>query len=378
MDIALDLRAMALAPSGIATYIKHLLLSLKKMDSRNCYHLICSPHMNLELSGIPACFNLLTSPFAHDDHPLGDVWRELRLPSRLAAREIDLFHGPAFLIPLRKKGFKTLTTIHDLVAFTLPELLPKRYSLYMRTLIRLIVSRANLIIVDSHAVREELLALFPSARPKVMVIPLGLGGQFKRVDDEGALKKIRSKYGLGDKVIFSLGPLEPRKNHLCLLKALSLLLKEMPQSPYQLVIGGPKSWHWQKLFSFVETQGLKGKVKFIGPIPEEDAPLLYSLSEVFVFPSLGEGFGLPLLEAMGCQTPLIASDIKVHREVAGQAALYFNPHEPESLAQTLMQLLTTPSLYQSLKKEGLKRSSLFSWEETARLTLQAYNQVYAS
>ena len=209
----------------------------------------------------------------------------------------------------------------------------------------------------------------PSVAPKVTVIHQGVSGFF-RPSDEADVLRVREKLGLPERFVLYLGTLEPRKNLPRLIRAFSHIADEVPHS---LVIAGGKGWRVGKAVEIPSS--LEDRVLLTGFVPGADLPALYSAAEVFAYPSLYEGFGLPVVEAMACGTPVLTSSVASLPEVAGDAALLVDPLSEEGMARVLKRLCEDDALRESLSSEGLERASLYSWDGCARAVLGVYESV---
>ncbi len=206
---------------------------------------------------------------------------------------------------------------------------------------------------------------------RIAVIPLGVEPGFRPIHDETFLAALRHKYALPAQVILYVGTLEPRKGLDTLIAAFATLADGFP---HDLVIAGKRGWYTEGLFRQVAQLGLGDRVHFTDYVPAEDLPGLLNLAEVFVFPSRYEGFGLPPLEAMACGVPVISSDAASLPEVVGDAGLLVSPGDPAALAAALRRVLLDAALRARLRVEGPERARLFTWDATARRTLQVYEQ----
>jgi glycosyltransferase involved in cell wall biosynthesis len=187
------------------------------------------------------------------------------------------------------------------------------------------------------------------------------------------LNSVKLRYGIKSEFLLSVGNLQPRKNLCRLIKAFSLIRGDIDQM--QLVIVGGAKWHVSEIYDLVSRLGLEKNVVFTSYVSDKDLVALYNLARVFVYPSLYEGFGLPILEAMACGTPVICSNTSSMPEVAGDAAVLIDPHNVEQIAETLLFVLLDPKLKQDLRERGLERATGFSWRRTAQQTLEVCRQV---
>ncbi len=373
MHVTIDARYTASTQSGVGMYTANLVQALAALDPHNQYtYIIREGQPELQVG---SNFRRWSTRISFENHWVGDLWQNLYLPLRLRARQVDLFHGPAVFLPLAKLGFRTVVTIHDLVAFRFPETIPMKYGLYMRLMIRMAVRSADRVIAASLQTRHDLVSRLHVPPKKIAVIHEGLDARFERVKDPARLAEVRRRYGLREPYILFVGNLEPRKNLVRLIQAFGLL--KARAFPHQLVLAGKRGWLFRPIFESVERLGLGQEVLFTGYVPPEDLPALYALADVFAFPSLYEGFGLPVLEAMACGTPVITARTGSLPEVAGEAAWYVDPWDVEALAEGLAQLLNNWETRTELVARGALQVKRFSWAKTADATLRIYRQTLA-
>jgi glycosyltransferase involved in cell wall biosynthesis len=322
---------------------------------------------------------LLTSPVPLTPN-LAKVWFEqISFPRACREERVDVVHVPYFAPPLRG-GQKTVVTIHDLIPLLLPAY---RGSPSVRLYTRLVSAgalRSAAIITDSHASRQDILRLLRADPARVYVIPLAAHERFKPVHDPHRVQRVRERYGLPDEYVLYLGGFDQRKNLSTLLAAYAALSADLTRRT-PLVIAGRLPQRDSEFFPdprvMVRRRNLEGAVTFVGWVHEEDKPVLYSEASIFVFPSLYEGFGLPVLEAMCCGAPVIASEAASLPEISGDAAVLFAPHDVQALAEALTGLLQDSPRRELVGAKGLERAQLFSWKETASQTLKVYESVAA-
>lgn len=302
----------------------------------------------------------------------------LFLPTGMIFDEIDIFHGlDQAGVPLFFKRGKYVVTLHDVIACVLPNLFPWKSRLVLKTAFATIRRHVDLVIVPSEATKEDIVRYLGVERQRIVVIPDGVENRFQSVGDPVRLEAMRQKYGIPREYILFVGVLEPRKNIPILLQAFSLLLAEKLDQGLKLVIAGGSGWGVAEISKAVQSLGLQDHVVFPGFIDEEDLPDLYRGARLFVYPSLYEGFGLPILEAMGCGVPVIASNTSSMPEVAGGAALLVDPLDSEALASAMASVLIDEEMKETLQRKGMARASHFSWETTARKTLESYQALGA-
>jgi glycosyltransferase involved in cell wall biosynthesis len=371
MHVTIDARYVAATQSGVGIYTANLVEALAALDSDNLYtYIIREGQPTLHVG---ENFRPWTTRISFENHWVGDLWQNCYLPFRLRARQVDLFHGPAVFLPLAKLGFHTVVTIHDLVAFRFPETIPVKYGLYMRLMINLAVRSADRVIAASLQTRRDLVERLRVPAEKIAVIHEGLDSSFEPVRDPARLAEVRRRYGLRAPYILFVGNLEPRKNLVRLIEAFGRL-KERHTLPHQLVVAGKRGWLYRPIFETVERLGLREDVVFTGYAASDDLPALYAMADLFAFPSLYEGFGLPVLEAMACGTPVLTARTGSLPEVAGDAAWYVDPLDVEALADGMARILTDSGTRTDLVERGALQAKRFSWARTAAATLEIYRR----
>jgi glycosyltransferase involved in cell wall biosynthesis len=296
------------------------------------------------------------------------MWEQLIQPRVLRRIEADLVHAPVFVGPLIAPC-PVVTTIHDLSFIRLPHLFRPANRLYLTIMTRFSARRARrLIAVSQHAASESarLLGVSPE---KVTVVYHGVDPSFRPLPaDEVA--DFRERRGLPERFLLFVGTLEPRKNLVRLIEAFA----RMDEGRVKLVLAGGKGWLYDDLFARVEELGLEHRVLFPGYVPNEELPLWYNAATVFVYPSLYEGFGMPVTEAQACGTPVVTSNVSSLPEAAGEAARLVDPRDVEAIASGLRQVSDDDVLRQELREQGLAHARTFTWSRTARETIQVYRQ----
>jgi|YelNatPaOPRAMG01_1025707.scaffolds.fasta_scaffold52569_2 glycosyltransferase involved in cell wall biosynthesis len=286
---------------------------------------------------------------------------------------LDLVHFPNYTaFPVKKA--KVVITVHDLVFKLFPETVDLKVKLVLNTFLKRSIKLADRIITVSKSTAKDLLYFFPEAEGKIKTIYQGVDRKIFRpmfTEEEDLYSMLGTT-----EFILSLSTLEPRKNIHTLLKAYIILLREKGPKVPDLVLIGSKGWKIEGFFKEYENlpEELKRKIKFPGYLPREMLPKIYSACRVFAFPSLYEGFGLPVLEAMACGAPVIASKASSIPEVGGNAVIYVDPSNPEELAKSINNVLDSNSLREELKTKSLKRAEIFSWEKTAQETFELYKE----
>jgi glycosyltransferase involved in cell wall biosynthesis len=294
---------------------------------------------------------------------------QLLLP-RLAARAgVDLVHSLASTAPAWGR-FRRVVTVHDLIYARFPEAHAGIRDLGMRVLVPLAVRRSDCVIVDSHSTRRDLVELLGTPAERIDVVPLGIG-TLKRCEPLPE-RELRGRLELGERrIALSLSAKRPHKNLTALIGALALIPAE--RRPL-LVLPGYATAHEADLRARAQAQGVERDVRFLGWLPGEELEGLWQVADAFVYPSLYEGFGLPVLEAMARGVPVACSNASSLPEVAGEAAFMFDPHDERAIAAALERLLADRSEAERLRARGLERAQKFTWERTARMTLESYRR----
>ncbi len=374
MRIGIDVRTVTPVRSGVGNYVLHLLEGLRRVAPEDEFFLV-SQTDNLEVVGDGLCREMVhLTRISHENHPLGDLWEHFWLPRVLERNRVQVMHGPATLVPLCGGSYATVVTIHDLVAFLFPETIPKKYAMYMRWLLRQVVRHSDRIISVSENTKRDLMRVLKVPSEKISVVYEAAQPSFRPIRDAEALERVRRRYGIEGPFIYHVGNIEPRKNLVRLIKAY-ILMRRDTGIDVKLVITGQKGWLTGRLYKSLGGLELHDDLIFTGYVPHQDLPLLMNAARVFVFPSLYEGFGLPVLEAMSCGTPVVTSDISSLPEIVGRAAVLVNPYDEESIAAGLGRILADDELRRRLATEGLEQAARFSWDQAARETLAVYRRV---
>ncbi|EHP84940.1 glycosyltransferase family 4 protein [Methanotorris formicicus] len=359
--------------TGRGYYIYHLIKILSSNTNKNNYDIYLINYKNTQM--FPNLKHIiLENPFKRITKSY-QLWY-LYLPLGLydISKKVDIVHCiNAEPIYLKPKNIKLITTIYDII----PYLFPKTYTFSTSFRFRFILPKtlkiSNKIITISHHTKQDIIKHFKIPEDKIKVIHLAANENYKPLNEK-EIEKIREKYNLNYPFILYVGGLEPKKNISTLLKALYKLKKQGIK--HKLVITGEKRWKYKSIFETIEKLNLQKDVIFTGYVPDEDLPALYNAADLFVYPSLYEGFGLPPLEAMACGTPVITSSTSSLPEVVGDAGIMVNPYDVDELAKAMYEVLTNDGLREELSKKGLERAKLFSWKKCAEEHLKVYEEVY--
>jgi glycosyltransferase involved in cell wall biosynthesis len=249
--------------------------------------------------------------------------------------------------------------------------LNKSRRIYKKNILKISIRKADIIVADSHSTKRDIIEYFGVEDEKIKVVHLGVESRFRPI---GNVEKYRLRNNLPSKMILNVGTLEPRKNVVTLIKAFKRL-REKGFEDYKLVIAGDKGWLYEQIFKDVDHSGLKQEILFRGVVSDEDLPMFYNCADIFVYPSLYEGFGLPPLEAMACGIPVITSNTSSLPEVIGDAGIMVDPTDDKSLSDAMYSVLTDKELWQHMSNNGLQRSKIFTWEKAAKEILEIYDEV---
>ena len=369
MPNTITIDARMLESSGIGTYLRHLLESLAAMENEYSFRVI--GRQEELFAGLPRGkfqFVAARSPI----YSLSEQWEIARL-----ARPCQLLHSPHYNAPLLYRG-KLVVTIHDLIHLTDPAFKKTPASrFYARPMFHLVARRADRLIADSEFTKQQIVEHLGVAPQKVVVIYLGVSDRFHPLDPEQACRRASSVLGLERPYLLFVGNLKPHKNVRTLIRAFALLCSQRDFNRHLVILGDDRKWK-AALVDECAKLGIGERVLFAPHLPGEELPWVYAAADVLVMPSLIEGFGFPVLEAMACGTPVVCSRAASLPEVAGDAAEYFDPASAEDLAAALQRVLGSSQLRETLRAKGLERARLFSWRECARRTLDVYRSVLES
>lgn len=350
--------------AGVHQYIAHLVRHLPHADE------------SLRLTALVGKHTAIPDPLveAHRSRwptgraPVRIVWEQLAQPIVLRRLRADVVHGPVFVGPLFSQC-PSVITVHDLSFLRYPRQCRSGNRLYLKLMTRLSAQRARRVIAVSRFTAQETTALLGIPAERIQVIYHGVEPAFRRLPAD-QVDQFRRRRDLPARFALFLGTVEPRKNLVRLVEALA----QLGNSAVPLILAGGRGWHCDELDARIEALGLKENVRFAGYVPQDELPLWYNAASVLVYPSLYEGFGLPVLEAQACGTPVLTSAASSLPEVAGDAALLVDPHDANALSSGLDRLLHDASLRQDLRERGIEHAQHFTWPDTASKTAQVYRQ----
>jgi glycosyltransferase involved in cell wall biosynthesis len=377
MKIGIDTTSAVMQGGGIGRYTRELVQATLAQDTANEYVLFSAPPPSSK--SLEALFPA-NGRVTHKIAPVSEqwlyrMWYRARLPISMQrfTGKLDLFHSPDFVLPPVSGNIPTLLTVHDLSFVHFPEVYPQVLVNYLNKVVPWSVGRATHILADSEATKQDLMAVWQVPSEKVSVLYSGVSDLFARVEDEGMITAVRHKYNLGEApYLLSVGTVQPRKNYQMLIQAFAPLANRFPHNLY---IAGGKGWLYDEMMAEIEKQGLTDRVRFIGFVDDADLPTLYSAADLYLFPSIYEGFGLPMLEAMACGVPVIASDVSSLPEVGEGTAVLLPPHDPAKWTQKINELLADSEQQKQMTTAGYKQVQRFSWEKAATQLLLIYQRL---
>lgn len=362
-------RAVTATPTGTEHYARFLIAALLELDVDNRYRLYFRDRPE-------------ENRFPHDERVAWRVmgcprlWTHTCLAWETVRRPPDVLFVPAHVLPIICRP-PAVVTVHDLGHRHYPQAHTAWSRAYLEWGTRQSVRRAAHVIADSRATRQDLTRFYDVPADKITVAyPAAAGGGFHPVDDPDVLADVRQRYHTGRRYFIFVGSLHPRKNLLTLLEAYARLRQEGALPPdVRLVLVGKRAWLYDRIVARAREADLRNSVVLTGYVPQEDLPALISGAIAFVMPSWHEGFGLPVLEAMACHTPVICSNASSLPEAAGDAALLFSPDDVEALSDAMRRIYEDVALRQELIQRGAKQVTSFTWQACARQVLSVLERV---
>lgn len=310
----------------------------------------------------------------------GKLWTQWRLPLDLfvSSPKPDVFFSPTHYAP-RFSPVPTVVSVMDLSYLYFPEMFNKSDLLQLRSWTAYSVKKASKILTISNSSKDDIIKEYKVGKDKVVVTHLGIKNTVTLTPHIYSMSQLKAKYGLSDNYLLFVGTLQPRKNIKRLIEAFEKVIKPKVEShtvnDLQLIIVGRKGWLYEEILDAPKDLGIEQHVKFLENVQDDELPLFYKNALMFVLPSLYEGFGLPVLEAMKQGCPVITSNISSLPEAGGDAALYVDPEDIDDIAEKITQLVKNEKLRKELVEKGKAQVKKFSWEKTAKETLQVLEEV---
>jgi glycosyltransferase involved in cell wall biosynthesis len=372
-----DFRLAPPAMDGISEYSHSLITTLNTIPSPFYYTIFINEQHRSLLPDLTRNFRVAAVRSFIKSQIIDVAWYFFVLPHLARRYRIDLLHLFAGNRRLSLFPFaKTIVTVHDMYHYYTRGLYSLPRFLFCKYVLSDLLKRHPHILAVSAATKSDLENTLYIPSNRIRVVPNGYNQRKYRVLSKHEIcNTVREKYSLKNEFLLYVSALDhPRKNHLTLIQAYHYLQQTMA-FPFDLVFVGEEFWESQNIYTEIETNGLKNHIKILGYVPDDDLVMLYNMAKIFVHPSNHEGFGLPILEAMGCGLPVACSDIPIFREVARDAALFFNQYDPKDIAEKIRLLWKNKSLYDECRLKGLKRAKQFSWQNTAEKVIELYKKI---
>lgn len=360
----MDISFARLNKAGLGTYVRELKNALDNITppNRMLYFEVGQDRDNTKPKRILTRLNTLYRDL---------IWLNFILPLQLKRKKVDVIHMPVFYAPVIKVC-RTVVTIHDMIWFDHPEYFPIWQRHFMKMFVPIAAKKADAIITVSDSTKKDIIQKLGIQPEKISVTHLGIAKQFGIIDETEVLKT-KSKYGL-HKYVLVVGSVEPRKNLERILQAFKNISIMYPDLLFVHV--GSGMWNSESVFKEVKRLGLGNSVRFIWHASQKDLAALYNGALFLAFPSLYEGFGLPVIEAMSCGCPVITSTLSSLPEIAGDAAILVDPYNTSQITQAMELILSEDSIRKEYSRKGIARAHEFSWEKCAQSTLKIYEKVY--
>ncbi len=383
MRIAIDIRILGKKRTGDETVFFELTRAVLRQDQENTYLLLTNEQDTEKLALLATRLGIAMDNAKQQLIVLGAtnrfVWNGWTLPRYLKEAKVDVFHTQYILPFWLPETVRVVNHIHDVSFCAYPDLIDRKDLFFLNLLIPRSLRRSDAIVAPSVFTKNEIIKYYGTDETKIHVIYNALGSDFQTQESSSLTEDaLREKYQLPHEYLLYVGTLQPRKNISFLIQALALLRKQIPTM--KLVLVGSRSGHHfdQKIDAAIKEFQLEEQVIFPGYVDADDLPHVYQMASVFVFPSLYEGFGIPLLEAMSMRVPAVASKQPCLEEVGGNAALYFELGNVDSLVQILYSLKATEAQKEALVTKGLARVQEFSWQKSGTALVTLYQSVGAT
>lgn len=353
--------------AGIHRYIHNTLIHLPKVSSEYTYSVFLNKNITLQI------------PQIHEEHSRFDtlkpwrriLWEQAIQPFAIQRLKPDLYHGMAFVAPMINR-YPSIVTVYDLSFKRFPHILSRSRHWYLQTFTKISCDNATRVIAISQSTARDLTELLNIPAEKIDIALPGVDPEFCPLPPE-TVERFRAEKKLPNRFILFVGTLEPRKNLPMLIRAYAQLPADLRHTVH-LVLGGGKGWQYEDIFATIETHRLENTVHTVGYIPADELALWYNAAEIFAYPTLFEGFGIPILEAMACGKPVLASNTSSLPEAAGDVGILLPPDDPSAWTHTLQKAITDRTWQGQKGQDGQAWSQTFSWQRTAHQTHTSYQK----
>ncbi len=356
MKIGIDTQSLKGHLSGLGIYTSQIITALKRIDDSNEYVLLGEQRQIGQKT-----YDRL-------------IWENFGLRKESAKNKIDLLFTPAFAAPFLKGPWRSVAVIHDLIGKIFPENLSAASRFYWSQWLPHVNSKCDSIIADSQVTKDDILKFTKIDEKKVDVVYLAAPDRFNLPRNKAQIDAVMHKFGIKPPYFFFVGNIEPRKNLIRTIKAF-MHAQQSGKIDHMLILVGSRSWNYPQMDALLKESSFRDKVKILNYVDDEELLSLYNGADLFVFPSLYEGFGIPILEAMKCGVPVLTSRLSSIPEIAGDAAFYVDPYREEAIAEGMIELATNSKLRTELTDKGRRQASKFDWDSTARKTRDIFNKL---
>lgn len=376
--IGIDVTSAVTQGGGIGRYTRELIRALVKVDNQAHDFVLFSAKQPAKLpveNPLPIKPNVIHKEALLPDRWLYRLWYRLKipLPVQRFTGPLNLYHSPDFVLPPLAGSIPSLLTIHDLSFLYHPEAFTPPLINFLNQIVPKSVAGATHILADSQSTKTDLIQQWDIDETKITVLYSGVSKVFRPETDSEKIETVREKYKLGSgPFVLSVGTLQPRKNYGRLIRAFKGVVE---RQPHNLVIAGGGGWLYDRILEEAKLHGLEERVQFLGFVEDLDLPALYSEASLFTFPSLYEGFGLPILEAMACGVPVLSSNASCLPEVVEDAGILLDPKDETAWTEAILYLLENPSERTRLVAAGFLRARQFTWEKAAEKLIELYSRL---
>jgi glycosyltransferase involved in cell wall biosynthesis len=371
MQIGIDATALPPQPVGAGYYILNLIRALSRLETSFKFKVIVQSH-GRELLEIPERHDFMFVEVEAMSPVNRLLWEQVGLPTLVRREGIDLLHSLHYTRPLMLP-VRSVVTFHDMTFFLFPHLHTRSKRIYFPQAIRASAQKADALLAVSESTRLDAIRLLEIPGDRITTTPLGVDPAFCPSRDPIRLSGIRSKYHLPEKFILYVGLIEPRKNLPLLIRAYKRMLEDGIE--HKLVIVGRYGWMYDQVLEQISALEIGESVHFTGYVERSDLPFVYNSASIFAYPTIYEGFGLPVLEAMACGVPVVTSAVSSLPEIVADAGVLVLPQDEQALCSAVLEILRDEALQCRLSVAGIKQAGLFTWEKTAQATLEVYQRV---
>lgn len=374
MKILINALLLGEKNTGIGNYILNIFSKIASLDKNNQYILYVNKKIYEKIKNKFGTCEFIFAYLNPDSSFKRIMIEQLYLPHLVNKIKPDIFHNPDHVLPFLPVLSKKIITVHDLTFLKHPEAFLKSTVMYKKLMMKNAIKKVDMIIADSDNTKNDVMQYFKLPEKKIQTVYISIADEYGIRDKNSSIRIMSSKYHINKPFILFTGTIEPRKNVISILKAY-YELKKRKGFEHLLVIAGKKGWLYNEIFDFIKEKCLQDEIIFLDYVDQGDMPSLYCASDLFIYPSIYEGFGLPVLEAMACGTPVITSNVSSLPEVAGDAAVLVDPMNIGEITDAINNVLNNRDLWNKLRVRGLENVKRFSWDRAAKETTAIYQKV---